>query len=307
MILPTHQKVERTITINAPAKEIFDKIDGLSGFPQVAVWFDRDSTSSYKIVVPEATEGYAVWKGDPNIAGEGKVVLLASEPGKYVKHKIYFIKPKKNEAESTITLNESNGATTVTWEFVLSTPRPWNIYNLLHSIDKEFGPDFEEGLANLKKSFEGSTASTTASNAPEVQQLNFPATTFAIARQLVKWEDAPQYLIVNWDMLSRATNDSTPKKNATFVYNRDEKTRQSDLAAAIEVPQGTKLENNIIQVIDIPDSKAVYIDYNGPMQNASEKYPVIRKYLADNDLKQTGPIILTFVNTGSVRIIFLVE
>ena len=36
----------------------------------------------------------------------------------------------------------------------MATPRPWNIFNLFYSLDKQMGKDFEDGLTALKNIIE---------------------------------------------------------------------------------------------------------------------------------------------------------
>jgi hypothetical protein len=55
-------------------------------------------------------------------------------------------------------------------------------------MDKERGKDFEDGLAALKKIIEVA-AGTVSEKKYEPQEMNFPATRFAIIRQQVKWSD----------------------------------------------------------------------------------------------------------------------
>ena len=70
-------------------------------------------------------------------------------------HQLHFTKPKKGNAESLFTLNETNKATTtVTWTFNMATPRPWNIFNLFYSLDKQMGKDFEDGLKAMQTMIE---------------------------------------------------------------------------------------------------------------------------------------------------------
>jgi hypothetical protein len=39
----------------------------------------------------------------------------------------------------------------------MATPRPWNIFNLLYSLDEEMGKDFDDGLSALKVLIEANT------------------------------------------------------------------------------------------------------------------------------------------------------
>jgi hypothetical protein len=159
-MLPTSQKVERSIVINESATPIYNELIKLENFNKFAVWTHQDSSATYTLIGTDGTIGAtSSWKGSPEISGEGKIEIIALTPGKQVVHQLHFTKPKKGKAESTFDLSETNKAfTTVTWTFRLATPRPWNIFNLLYSMDKQMGKDFEEGLANLKTMIELNSA-----------------------------------------------------------------------------------------------------------------------------------------------------
>ena len=129
--LSTNQKVERTVIINASAPVIYNHLIKLENFNKFSVWSQQDSTAVYTLSGKDGTVGASTsWKGSPEISGEGK-------------------------AESVFLLNETNKETTsVTWTFKMATPRPWNIFNLFYSLDKQMGKDFEDGLTALKNMIE---------------------------------------------------------------------------------------------------------------------------------------------------------
>jgi len=157
---PTSQKVEREIVINTPASVIYDQLIKLEHFHQFSVWSQQDSSAVYSFAGVDGTVGATTsWKGSPEISGEGKIEIIALEPNQKVKHQLHFTKPRKGNAESTFTLNQTEkSATTVKWVFELATPRPWNIFNLFYSLDDKMGDDFETGLQSLKTILELSNA-----------------------------------------------------------------------------------------------------------------------------------------------------
>ncbi len=157
---PTSQKVEKEIVINTPASVIYDQLIKLEHFHQFSVWSQQDSSAVYSFAGVDGTVGATTsWKGSPEISGEGKIEIIALEPNQKVKHQLHFTKPRKGNAESTFTLNQTEkSATTVKWVFELATPRPWNIFNLFYSLDDKMGDDFETGLQSLKTILELSNA-----------------------------------------------------------------------------------------------------------------------------------------------------
>jgi uncharacterized protein YndB with AHSA1/START domain len=154
--MATSQKVERAVTINAPAAVIFEQIVKLENFNKWSVWNREDSSVQHSITGTDGTVGsFTSWSGHPEISGEGKMEITSIEKDKKVAHAINFIKPRKNKAESVLLLTETDRAVTiVNWQFTMATPRPWNIFNLFYSMDKEMGKDFEDGLSLLKKVIE---------------------------------------------------------------------------------------------------------------------------------------------------------
>lgn len=149
----TSQKIEKSITINAPASVIFEQMAKLENFNKWSVWNSEDSTIQHIVSGTDGTVGaVSNWKGHPEISGEGKMEIIAIEKDKKVAHSIHFLSPGKNKAESVLLLNQTNSnETKLTWKFSMATPRPWNIFNLFYSMDKERGKDFDDSLSLLKK------------------------------------------------------------------------------------------------------------------------------------------------------------
>jgi nitrate reductase alpha subunit len=173
---------------------IYQQLIKLENFNKYSVWSQQDSIATYTMTGTDGTIGAATsWTGDPDISGDGKIEIVSLKENKTIRHKLSFTKPKKGTAESTFTLRESNGTTSLTWNFDLATPRPWNIFNLFYSLDKNMGKDFEEGLATLKTAIEKMNG-TAAAKKYDVQPMNFPATTYALIRQQVKWNDLLSFL-----------------------------------------------------------------------------------------------------------------
>ncbi|MEO7923233.1 MAG: GyrI-like domain-containing protein [Chitinophagaceae bacterium] len=315
--LPTSQQLERSVTIKAPTTAIYSQLAKLETFHQFSVWSQQDSTAIYTLTGTDGTVGASTsWTGDPTVSGDGKIEIVSLEPGKKVAQRISFSKPKKGTASSVFTLNEINGLTTVTWNFEMATPRPWNIFNLFYSMDKELGKDFDYSLATLKAAIEKTDAS--AAKTYEVMTMDFPATTYALIRQQVKWTDISSFFAQHLRILyaELQKNKLLPGTASGLIYDWDEKNQQANMAAAIPVPKGTVIKNPIVLVTDIPASKAVFVNYYGAYDDEPSAYTAIRKYLAGHHLKQQAPAIEQYIagpgtendpDKWVTKIIFLVE
>jgi len=155
---PTSQKIEKSVMIKASPSDIYEQLKKLDHFNKFSVWAQQDSSAVYTLKGNDGTVGAtSAWKGDPEISGEGSITITALEPNKKVEHDLIFTRPRKGKAHSSFSLVETErNNTKVTWTFNLDTPRPWNIFNLFYSLDKEMGKDFETGLATLKLLIESS-------------------------------------------------------------------------------------------------------------------------------------------------------
>ncbi len=318
MLMPVQQKIERSVTINAPASFIYRQLVKLENFNKYSVWSQQDTSIKYTLTGTDGTAGASSsWKGDPEISGEGKIEIVSLEENRMIRHKLHFTQPKKGTAGSVFSLLESNGITTVTWNFNLDTPRPWNIFNLFFNFDKKMGKDFEESLAALKLAIE-KMAGTSPVKKYDVQPMNFPATTFALIRQQVKWTDLSSFFAEHLPLVfQEAQNVNARPGTATgLIYEWNEKNQQADIAAAVPVDAGTKIESPLVQATDIPASKALFVNFYGSYEKLPDAYNSIRQYISDNKLKEKTPSIEQYISGPAnekdtskwmTKIVFLVE
>lgn len=300
-MLPTSQKIERIISINAPASEVYNQLKLLENFNKYAVWGQRDTTAKFTLSGKDGVVGTALnWAGDPNIAGDGKITLTALEENKKINHQITFTKPKQGTALSSIELNEKNGITSVSWKFELATPRPWNVFNLFNNMDKKIGKDFDEGLALLKSTIE-KTEVPTKDNQTNIETTIFAGATYALIRQTVQWNDMEHFFQEHSPILSEESvkQNISAGEAVILIYNWDVKAQTADIAVACPVAAGSKYENPIIQVKEIEPSKAIATTLKGGYLDINNAYTDFKKYINDNELKEKSPALLTFTNNAS--------
>jgi effector-binding domain-containing protein len=297
LLTDTKQTVDRSITINAPAAMVYEKLSRLEYFNRFSVWSIADMSAVYTQKGTDGTVGASTsWKGDPYLAGEGSMEITALDPGKSVSESLHFTKPKKANATSLFTLSESNGITTVHWHFELATPRPWNIFNLFSSLDKKMGPEFEKSLNTLRDMIQATPGLTPAKDYP-VELSTMPSTSFLEIKQQIRKDDISAFFAKHLPLVK----DELLKKNLPIaistgiIYSWDPGSNVTDYAAAIPIPAGTINTNPVMQVDEIAASKVVRVTFYGSYKDEADAYGNIEKYIADKKLKRVYPVLEQYV------------
>ena len=152
--LPSKYHVERSVVIAAKAEAIHPWVNNLKKWPEWSAWTAaKDPTLVYSYEGPEEGVG-AISKWDAKKMGEGSMKITGSEAGKLVNFDLSF-DHGKYLSTGTFNLEPAGDGTKVTWGMDGNVSRnPLDRFFSLF-MEKMNGPDFEEGLCNLKKKAEG--------------------------------------------------------------------------------------------------------------------------------------------------------
>jgi hypothetical protein len=159
---PSEMKVTRTITINAPASEVFVQVGDFSNWSKWSMWSQRDKNmqSTYE-GDPMMVHHKWTWK---SIEGNGTEIITSVIPNQEIKSDLLF-EGFEDPNRSTFTFKESgskdasvpctNCTTEVAWTMDMGKiPFPYRAMMLL--FEGRLIEDFDGGLANLKKVCENS-------------------------------------------------------------------------------------------------------------------------------------------------------
>ncbi len=149
-ILPRHAVVSRSVDIAAPAASIYPLIGDLRRFNEWSPWFMRDPAATYTFTGPTDGVGQTMnWVSEKDDVGSGSMRIERLEQDKSVDMAIAFV--GEGDALATLTLTPKGEATTVVWGF--DTDLGFNpvarYFGMM--MDGMVGPDYEAGLAKLKK------------------------------------------------------------------------------------------------------------------------------------------------------------
>jgi hypothetical protein len=143
-------KVVRSITIAAPPSAAFAHVNDLHKFQNWSPWAKVDPSCKYTYEGPQAGVGSSFsWEGNSSV-GAGKMTITESKPNELVHARLDFYKPFAGVGEADYTLASAADKTTVTWTMTGKKNFITKAIGLFFSMDKMLGPQFEQGLNNLK-------------------------------------------------------------------------------------------------------------------------------------------------------------
>lgn len=310
-LAPDQQQVVKSVVINAPVKKVYEQMVLLQNFNNWSVWGQSDSSIRYTTnQLPDGQVGTTVmWEGSALLSGKGKIALTGLLPEKQITHHISLLEPQKLEADSRFDLQAQDSATTVTWTFTIPSKKPWNVFNMFFSLEKEKGADFEKGLQALKLIIEKSPLKDR--NAPKITTSGFTNTSYVAIKQRVLWADLSSFFTTHFHHLEHYTlkdSAATPFRVGLF-YKKDEKELQSDVAAAIAIPDGYRPQlQTPEELVHVPASKAIETRFKGGQALKDLAYKTINDYVAEKQLKVKTPVIEEYnIKDSTTRIIYLVE
>jgi hypothetical protein len=150
-VLPRQYRIERAAVIKAKPEAVLAQVADLRAWKNWGAWQERDPGMKLSYSTPSAGVGaWSAWESAKE--GNGKMTITAQSPS-VVTYTLEF--PDMGmKSEGAMTLAADGAGTRVTWtdagDLGMNPMSRW--FGLF--LDKMIGPDFERGLANLKKLLE---------------------------------------------------------------------------------------------------------------------------------------------------------
>ncbi len=150
LFLPDRVHVERSIVIDAPPERVFPLVNDYRNFNQWSPWYGMDPDARYRFDGPESGVGAKLsWDSDNPDVGSGSQQIVESRANALVRTHLDF--GDQGVAEARFTLSPEGTGTRVTWGF--DTDFGYNLVGRYFGLlfESMIGPDYEQGLANLKR------------------------------------------------------------------------------------------------------------------------------------------------------------
>ncbi len=150
-------RVERSIIIDAPADAAFPFVDDFHRWVDWSPYenIDADLKKTYA-GAPKGQGAVYAWEGKKT--GSGRMEILTYEPSRRIVIKLDFTKPFAAHNTAEFTFAPDGAGTKVTWAMTGPVTLMSKVMGLFFSTEKFVGPQFEQGLASLKRAAEAQTA-----------------------------------------------------------------------------------------------------------------------------------------------------
>jgi uncharacterized protein YndB with AHSA1/START domain len=148
---PDAFSIVRKLKINASPEKVFAEVNDFNRWKSWSPWEKKD------LAIQRTHSGSASgvgtvyeWTGNKDV-GQGRMEITESTSPQKIIIQLDFFKPFEAHNIAEFTFVQEGAGTLVVWE--MRGPQPFisKLMCLFMNMDKMVGPDFEEGLANLKK------------------------------------------------------------------------------------------------------------------------------------------------------------
>ncbi|MES2566031.1 MAG: SRPBCC family protein [Bacteroidota bacterium] len=282
---PGHVKVERSIDINASADAVKAHLADYHFFHEKwSPWTEKDPGMKTIYTGEVGQEGHSIaWESDKKDVGKGSMTYKGTH-GDTVMHTLSF--EGQGDAKIYHVVVANGDASKATWVMESETPFMFRAIMLFMNMDKMLGPDFEKGLANLKTAMEAMPADATVQY--NVQEINWEAKTFYGKKETLSFDKLPAFFGSSYgkigEALGKAKAQPIGMPKAIF-FSFDEKAMITEVAAVMEVANGTKLEG--VEKFETPAGKVLKIEYFGAYEKSANAHYAMDAYMKEKGLTQT--------------------
>ena len=151
LLMGKEMKIERSIIIQKPAKQVFDYLKLTRNQDNFSTWNMTDPEMKKEYDGIDGQVGFIYkWDSSKNKnVGAGEQEIKKIEEGSSIEYELRFSRPMKNVANSKFVLNPENiNQTKVIWLFYGPAKFPMNLMKPI--FQNMLGKDLQKGLNNLK-------------------------------------------------------------------------------------------------------------------------------------------------------------
>lgn len=282
-LLPEKILIQRTATIDAPARIVFNQVNDLHCWNKWSTWNLIDPEMKVKYINGGCGNGAGYeWTSENRQVGKGKLLITGSVPYDSIATIMDFM--EGGIAYSYFLFKENEGKTSVTWalETHLGNKPLSRWVGLM--FEKMMGPDLEKGLNKLNEQCK----IIAEEKQPIVDIVRLPETSYAGMKETVTWAEIGPKMEYMYDqiMVAIQKQNLTVTERPFAVYHAmNEGT--IELECGIPVRDSFESKNNVLCNKRSAGEYAFSI-HKGSYENLETTHTVIQNWITDHELKVIG-------------------
>ncbi len=289
-MLPATAHLERSIEINSPPATAFVVLNSFKRFQDWSPWKKYDPNAIVTTSGPETGVGAKqAWASEET--GDGSQEIIASKPYEQIDVKLVFGGFENDNYVAVYKLEPVGAtATRVTWTFDAQYSSMLGRYFGLMT-DAMLGPDYEDGLANLKALVE--TLPTVDFSKLNVEATEVKAQTLAYVSGTTTTDVtaiSTAYAVAYSKVLAYLQKNKLQKTGAPVGISRkwDEKEKIYEYDAGIPVATAPTGNDGEVKIQSTYAGKALKVVYKGSYKDMGPTYDALFAYAAVNGYSQNG-------------------
>lgn len=301
--LPSRYVLERKITVEAPAEEVYNTVVDVETWENWSYWSTMDSTNemSYFGTAGEVGYGYS-WIGD--VTGEGTYTISSLEPYERIDYDMFF----KGQGDSKgywnfEPLNDSE--TRVTYAFIAE----FGFFDRIGKffIDMGLGMPFEESLQALKLYIEsGENPNAQVMEIPDydIQQLSVSAMPYyGIRKAVAISEMSSSFFQDNFQALSVYLGDDMQSMTMPpfAIYEKWEPKTDETVVIVAVACSSSKPETENIKIGKTYEGQVLKINYYGAYEKSEMAHIAMDRHLTENNIEMNGSPYEVYVTDPSTE------
>lgn len=309
LVGPQHSSVSRTVVIHAKAPMVFAHANSLQHIQDWIPWSRKDTNMevNYSSEIGELGQK-STWSGNAAV-GKGSQEITTLVPDKTVELKLTFIEPIAAGAVANLDLEAMGDSTRATWTYFGENGFFRRIYFMFNDVDKMIGPDFQDGLLQLKALSETDALNLAATDAAKtyrgfrIETVDRPEVTYAGKRDVVKWDKLGTYFAKVFPQsflaVSKAGVEATGPATALY-YKWDTVGQQADVFACVPIQAAPDVKVPGCEIVTVTAGKALMIVYQGTQEKSGLAHEAMDDMMTAQGLHLRSAVVEEYV-TGPTQ------
>ena len=287
LVGPSEYKVTRSIKIEAPAKNVFDQTTKFSNWAVWSPWAAADPGAKYTIENEEQSVGSKMgWDGE--ISGVGVMKISEIVSNEKMVYELSFLEPWVMSSVGGFNYTEEDGVVNVEWYDEGKIPFSQRPMMFFMDLEEMMGPQFEEGLVNIKAICENMKPTIEVSEEMvESKAIIFISESSSLmpSEMTAKLGGAFGEMMM---LLSVAKVEMTSAPmSITTMFSMEEMRAEFDVALVAELPEGVEVSGRI-EKGESYAGKVLKTVHVGPYINLKSTYDGLIAYIKDNGYEING-------------------